>query len=372
MSAHKQTAFLAICLIFALHGSVSGQPSDGKGKNPGDQNGPDAALIHKLIGQLGSTKYAEREAASKQLVTIGEPALDFLRKAIKSGQDLETRRRLEVLIDRIELTFLEQLVKGGVQQHQKKEYKKAAELFERALKIGLDRFGPKDGKAPEGDIPILTEVFLHSARNWKELAEYEKAARAYGSAVYYANYNREKRPQIEREWAEMAERLVSGWKDTVKAKTDNDPGLKKLVAKHPLLLLHSRRYAAGNYLQSAYSFLHETTQESKHRNDVQILFDNGLRDGKFYVNMVTNQLNRVADLGAVDFEIDPDVAKVAATWRGFDCQAVEGHVYLENVKDDRGNDFYVLFQAIAVEKDSKYFAFVWRRLPGGKTVKRQN
>jgi hypothetical protein len=87
----------------------------------------------------------------------------------------------------------------------------------------------------------------------------------------------------------------------------------------------------GLYLQSAYSFLHERTQESRHRNDVQILFDNGLRDGKFYVNMVTNQLNRVADLGAVDFEIDPDVAKVAAKWRDYDCQAVEGHVYLQNV-----------------------------------------
>ena len=50
--------------------------------------------------------------------------------------------------------------------------------------------------------------------------------------------------------------------------------------------------------------------------------------------------------------------------------AVEGKVYLERVRDTEGNNFYVLFQVIAVDKDSRYMAFLWRKLPGGKVVKR--
>jgi hypothetical protein len=150
--------------------------------------------------------------------------------------------------------------------------------------------------------------------------------------------------------------------------------LKKLVAKHTLVHLHSRRYAGGGYLESAYSFIYENTLGSKHRNDVQLLFDNGRRDKAFGVNMLGGQKNRIVDLGMADFEKNPDAAKIGAAdkiqWQSDDsCKAAEGHVYLENVKDDNGNDFFVLFKVVAVEKDSKFVSFVWRRLPGGKTVK---
>ena len=105
---------------------------------------------------------------------------------------------------------------------------------------------------------------------------------------------------------------------------------------------------------------------------MQILFDNGQRDNHFDVNMVVGQMNRVGDLGTVDFDKNPDITKIGAKkWSSDVCTAVEGHVYLENVKDDRGNDFFVLFQVVAVEKEAKYFAFVWRRLPGGKVVKQR-
>ncbi len=71
---------------------------------------------------------------------------------------------------------------------------------------------------------------------------------------------------------------------------------------------------------------------------------------------------------------DPDPDKVPAegkgSWQSEECNAVEGIVYLEHVKDDRGNDFFVLFKVLAVDKDSRYVAFVWRQLPGGKVVRR--
>jgi hypothetical protein len=368
-----------MCLIFSLNPSAkSDQPAE-KGKDVPNKNEPvrakplDAELINKLIQELGSSRFPVRDAASKQLEAIGEPALDTLRKAAKSSPDIETQRRIEKLVDRLELKILDKLIKDGVQQHLKKNYKKAAELFDRAIIEGLRKFGPKNGKAPEGEVPFLTEILLHSARTTRELGDFEKASNAYQGASYYATGNQEKRGQIDAELAEMVAHLLGGWRDTVKKKTDNDPALNKLVSKHPMVLLHSRRYAGGGYLQSAYSFLYETTIERKHYNDVQLLFDNGLRN-TFDLNMVVGQKNRVADLGTVDFEKNPDLKKIGADekfqWESDWCKAIEGHVYLENVKDDRGNNFFVLFQVVAVEKDSKYIAFVWRRLPGGKIVKR--
>ena len=47
---------------------------------------PDAAQIERLIQQLGSPKFTEREAATKALEGIGEPAIDaLLTTAAKSG-----------------------------------------------------------------------------------------------------------------------------------------------------------------------------------------------------------------------------------------------------------------------------------------------
>ena len=61
----------------------------------------DAEKIAKLIEQLGSDDFAEREKASEQLDAVGRPALDQLRKAIKSP-DKETQRRAEELVKKIE------------------------------------------------------------------------------------------------------------------------------------------------------------------------------------------------------------------------------------------------------------------------------
>src|SRR5262245_55417047 len=62
---------------------------------------PDAKQIAKLVDQLNSDKFAEREKAAQQLDAIGEPALEALQKAAKSDQT-ELRRRAEELIKKIE------------------------------------------------------------------------------------------------------------------------------------------------------------------------------------------------------------------------------------------------------------------------------
>jgi hypothetical protein len=162
------------------------------------------------------------------------------------------------------------------------------------------------------------------------------------------------------------------WGKDIRARLKKDAKLNKLAAKHPLVILHSRAlYAGGDYKRSAYSFIHESADEGKHRNNVQILFHNGGDPNTFQFNMTAGQQNLVVDLGKTDFAKNPDPAKVSIDQPGVlsgEGKAVEGHVYLERVRDDRGNNFYVLFEIVAVDPASRYMAFLWRKLPGGKAV----
>jgi hypothetical protein len=57
---------------------------------------PDRVRIERLIKQLGSEKFSEREAASKALEEAGEDALPALRNA-KDNRDPEVRRRAVAL-----------------------------------------------------------------------------------------------------------------------------------------------------------------------------------------------------------------------------------------------------------------------------------
>jgi hypothetical protein len=61
----------------------------------------DADKIDRLIRQLGSDKFAEREAAGKALMAVGTPALDALRKAARDSDDPEVRRQAALIADTI-------------------------------------------------------------------------------------------------------------------------------------------------------------------------------------------------------------------------------------------------------------------------------
>ena len=66
------------------------------------QAGSTAADIPRLIRQLGSPGFAEREEAGKKLTAIGEPALERLRQAAQQNPDPEISRRAEALVAAIE------------------------------------------------------------------------------------------------------------------------------------------------------------------------------------------------------------------------------------------------------------------------------
>ena len=67
---------------------------------PADE-APSKEKLDKLLEQMGSGTFAEREKATKELSAIGVPALEALRKAAKS-EDAEVRKRAEDIIPKIE------------------------------------------------------------------------------------------------------------------------------------------------------------------------------------------------------------------------------------------------------------------------------
>ena len=63
-------------------------------------SGTDQAKIGQLIAKLGSDNFRERDSATKELDSIGEPALEALRKAAKST-DMEVANRAAALVAKI-------------------------------------------------------------------------------------------------------------------------------------------------------------------------------------------------------------------------------------------------------------------------------
>lgn len=64
---------------------------------------PDAEMISRLIEQLGARRFADREAAGRELVAIGEPAMPALRHAFAKSDDPEVRLRAKATMRKIML-----------------------------------------------------------------------------------------------------------------------------------------------------------------------------------------------------------------------------------------------------------------------------
>ncbi len=90
-------------------GQTAADPSSSK---PPSKQPVDAAKIERFIRQLGSESFEEREAASKALDAIGEPALPALRK-VRENTDLEVRRRVTALLKSIERKRVDVRAKGA-------------------------------------------------------------------------------------------------------------------------------------------------------------------------------------------------------------------------------------------------------------------
>jgi hypothetical protein len=61
----------------------------------------DAQRVARLVRDLGSESFTEREQASADLEGLGEEAVEALREALGEKPSLEVRRRAEELLDRL-------------------------------------------------------------------------------------------------------------------------------------------------------------------------------------------------------------------------------------------------------------------------------
>jgi hypothetical protein len=371
MSRSWKNSWLILALLITTCPANAEPP--GTPPKPAESNRATQPDIELLVRRLGSDSFADREEAMKELRRLGKPALEELRRAAANSTDPEIRRRAAAILDPLLDPPYSKLYKAGVQLLEKKEYGTAKASLNQAVE--LYRKDPTIPRADAGtsDQPILGDIYLHLARACQGSEDYEGAAGAYHGALYNYNYNLTQRQQIEGEWRAMTGDLVQRWENDIRAKIGKDRDLQAIAAAYPLVVLVSRRYAGG-YFKSAYSFIDETSDDRQCHNGVHFLFDNGSHDNTFEINMTTAQRNLVVDLGPINFTKDPDPRKVDPDgddfWVPGSCKVAEGHVYLERVRDDAGNKFYVVLKVIAADKQSRFLAFVWRRLPGGKIVKR--
>jgi WD40 repeat protein len=91
-----RTHFLALLIALALAESSSAEPAV-----LANRDVPQPDTIRKLITELGDPSFAVRDAASKRLESLGEPALELLKKAAKDSETLELGRRASLLVERI-------------------------------------------------------------------------------------------------------------------------------------------------------------------------------------------------------------------------------------------------------------------------------
>jgi hypothetical protein len=88
-------AGVALVLGILIHSADA--IGDGK---PAEQPSFDAVM--KLVGQLGAADFSVRQDASNKLEKLGNPVIPLLRKAATGKLDVETKRRIELVITRIE------------------------------------------------------------------------------------------------------------------------------------------------------------------------------------------------------------------------------------------------------------------------------
>lgn len=84
---------------------IGGEPGNGgclSGAAPAADAAPEPDAVARWIDRLSSADFKTRQQATDQLEKMGPPILPSLRKAAKADSDLEFKRRVEQLIQRIQ------------------------------------------------------------------------------------------------------------------------------------------------------------------------------------------------------------------------------------------------------------------------------
>ena len=114
----------------------------------------------------------------------------------------------------------------------------------------------------------------------------------------------------------------------------------------------TKRSNNGPYGTSAYSFRLATQEQAVHRNYVDLVF-NGC--GQLHINPVNGMQSRITDLGpaALESVIQPPTV----TWHDESIMPQAGHVYLQEIKDER-QSFAVRF--LVTEANASTLKLRWQ------------
>jgi hypothetical protein len=93
-----------VAISLAILALISGPAVAASQTGPAEQPSPEA--VAKLIAQLGAAEFRVREQASFELEKLGGPVLPALRKAATANTELEVKRRIELVVIRIENALL--------------------------------------------------------------------------------------------------------------------------------------------------------------------------------------------------------------------------------------------------------------------------
>src|SRR5207249_1246797 len=117
-----------------------------------------ATRVQQLIDQFASLKFAEREAAAKELRQIGEPALAPLRQAALSAKEPEVRRRAEEVARGVVDDVITRLLKE--ESHEDEIYnQKIAKILERVTDLAKEQLPADQGAALPGNVAFLTDAY---------------------------------------------------------------------------------------------------------------------------------------------------------------------------------------------------------------------
>ena len=102
---------------------------------------PELVRILKLIEQLGDDSWEVRENATKELIEIGEPAIDHLAKAIKESSDAEVVWRANIILRK--LGYVSDLVIAQKVEDILEGIKKDNWLVKQTRGMEIVRLGPR-------------------------------------------------------------------------------------------------------------------------------------------------------------------------------------------------------------------------------------
>lgn len=171
---------------------------------------------------------------------------------------------------------------------------------------------------------------------------------------------------MEQDEAALANKNSEIWKQKIEQHLLKNVATKAITDKYGYSFIHSKtKFQTTGLHHCAYNFVYSTSDENKHKGNVQLIYHYQGNPMALEVNVSNASNNLIADIGEWEFTKDCDVNSIQVnanpTWQ-LSAKAVEGHTYVIRIFDEQGNRFFVLLRVVYVDPKGEYVAFTWRKM----------